>query len=235
MAGVSAILLAGGRSSRFGSDKLRFVPPSCSCDMLQRSFSLLQGLPGVSRVAVSCREEQAGEIASRLPRGAAIVADQPHEQTFPIFGMAAALRKWPGTTLLLSCDLPLMERSVLSILLREHGRRRSGGAQRPLRTAFRHADGRVETLVSVWEPESLPFIERSLAGGRYGLYAAIPPERQWLIPIVDPLPFFNLNTPQDVFFLHEHCRNALPVRSGAELPGPGPCPEGSRQERCDTR
>jgi molybdopterin-guanine dinucleotide biosynthesis protein A len=222
MAGVSAILLAGGRSSRFGSDKLHFVPPSCSFDMLLRSVFLLRGVPGVTRVAVSCRSEQTEGIASRLPHGTALVTDQPHEQTFPIFGMAAALRKWPETTLLLSCDLPLMERTVLSSLLREHGRRQSGGAKSLLRTAFCHADGRVETLVSVWEPESLPFIEHALAGGRYGLYSAIPLERQWLVPIIDPHPFFNLNTPHDACLLQEQCRSGQRVHHDAAVSGSGP-------------
>ena len=221
MDGVSAILLAGGRSSRFGGDKLRFVPPSCSCDLLQRSFFLLKGLPGVSRVAVSCREDQTAELAPRLPRGTILVTDQPHEQTFPIFGMAAALRRWPATTLLLSCDLPLMERPILEALLLEHGRRRSEGALPPLRTAYRHADGRVETLVSVWDPESLPYIERALVSGRYGLYAAIPADRQWLIPIVDPRPFFNLNTPQDARLLQEQDRSAQPAQNDPAPHFPG--------------
>ena len=202
MDALTGLILAGGRSRRFGSDKSRFELPDGRGDMLQRGLALLSALPRVSRVAVSCREDQAEAIARRLPQGVELLIDPQHESSSPLFGVTAALRRWPGPVLLLSCDLPLMEAGTLRQLCdaRDMARRGMGlpaALLPPLRTSFVHADGTVETLVSICEAESLPFLEAALTAGRLGLYAAIPADRQHLIPVRDSLPFFNMNTPQD--------------------------------------
>ena len=200
MDGLVGLLLAGGFASRFGSDKSLFVPFPGSGDMLHRGLSLLASLPEVRTRAVSCRADQAEALKLRLPEGAEIVIDQPHEQASPIFGLAAAMKKWRQPILVLSCDLPLMDAALLRELCAARPRTMTRPAS-PLRTAFCHADGRVETLVSIWEPGSLPFLERAMESGRLGLYSAIPPERQMLVPVRDPRPFFNMNTREDALRL----------------------------------
>ena len=187
-------------SSRFGSDKSAYVPLAGTEDLLRKELALLAQVPGIGLLAVSCRGDQAEAMKQRLPEGTELVVDPPHEQASPIFGVLAAMRKWRQPMLVLSCDLPLMEPAVLNELCEA----RSAALERCaslLRTAFCHADGRVETLVSIWEPGSLEYIEKTVQAGRLGLYSAIPLERQMLVPVRDSRLFFNMNTPEDALRL----------------------------------
>ncbi|MBQ4076187.1 MAG: molybdenum cofactor guanylyltransferase [Mailhella sp.] len=204
---MTGLVLTGGRSVRFGSDKSRFILPGERQDMLLRTLDLLRSVPGVDRLAVSCRADQAAGVRERVPAGAAVVEDAPHEISSPLFGVLAALAALREPVLVLSCDLPRMRAELLSRLVEERRRaleKPAPGGELPLRTAFVHADGRVETLVAVYEPEALPFMEESLRSGNWGLFSAIPRTRQTLIPCQDEGAFINMNSPAD-------CRRAQAV------------------------
>ena len=204
---MTGLVLTGGRSVRFGSDKSRFVLPGEGQDMLLRSLALLRSVPGVDSLAVSCRADQAAGVRERIPAGVAVVEDAPHEISSPFFGVLAALAALREPLLVLSCDLPRMRADHLSLLAEE--RRRvleslAPGEELPLRTTFIHADFRVETLASIYEPEALPFMEETLRSGNWGLFSAIPRTRQTLIPCPDEGAFINMNSPAD-------CRRAQAV------------------------
>lgn len=197
---MTGLVLAGGRSVRFGSDKSRFVLPGENRDMLLRTLGLLGSVPGVSRLAVSCRADQAEGVRERLPDDVVVVVDEPHEISSPLFGVTAALAALKSPLLVLSCDLPSMRAYLLSLLLetrRSTLERLAPKEECPLRTTFVHADSRVETLVSIYEPESLLFMEESLRSGNWGLFSAIPRLRQTLVPCPDEDAFINMNTVQD--------------------------------------
>ena len=195
---MTGLVLAGGRSVRFGSDKSRFVLPGESRDMLRRTLEMLGSVAGVTRLAVACRSEQADDLRGRLPSHVALITDGPHEISSPFYGVMAALRALDAPLLALSCDLPLMRADVLSLLVRTRSEVLEMLAPRqhtPLRTTFIHPDGRVETLVSIYEREALPFLEGTQSAGRRGLFSAIPLDRQTLIPCPEEPPFLNMNTP----------------------------------------
>ncbi len=197
---MTGLVLTGGRSVRFGSDKSRFVLPGEGQDMLLRTLALLRSVPGVDSLAVSCRTDQAAGVWERIPAGIAVVEDAPHEISSPFFGVMAALASLRGPLLVLSCDLPRMRPHLLSLLMEERRRvleRLSPGEERPLRTTYVHADGRVETLVSIYEAEALPFMEESLRSGNWGLFSSIPRTRQTLISCPDEGAFINMNCPSD--------------------------------------
>ena len=197
---MTGLVLTGGRSVRFGSDKSCFVLPGERQDMLLRTLDLLRSVPGVERLAVSCRADQAAGVRERIPSGVTVVEDAPHEISSPFFGVLAALSALRGPVLVLSCDLPRMRTDLLSRLVEERrlALENPGPEQaRPLRTSFIHADGRVETLVSVYEPEALPFLQQSLRAGSWGLFSAVPRMRQLLLPCPDEGAFINMNTPAD--------------------------------------
>lgn len=198
---MTGLVLTGGRSVRFGSDKSRFVLPGEGQDMLLRTLALLRSVPGMEKLAVSCRADQAADVKSRIPAGVAVVEDAPHEISSPFFGVLAALSALREPVLVLSCDLPRMRPDLLCMLTEARIRALEGlapGQEKPLRTAFIHADSRVETLVSLYEPEALPFMEATLRSGNWGLFSAIPRTRQTLIPCPDEDAFINMNTVADM-------------------------------------
>lgn len=195
---MTGLVLTGGRSVRFGTDKGSFVLPGETQDMLQRTLSLLGALPGIRRLAVSCRADQAEGLRPRLPERTGIVEDPPHEVSTPFYGVLSALRTFGGPLLVLSCDLPLMDRETLTMLIEARNstmRACSPHEAASLRTTFMHQDGRAETLVSIYEAEALPFLEATLLTGRQGLFSAIPFERQTFLPCPAERPFLNMNTP----------------------------------------
>ena len=197
---MTGLVLTGGRSVRFGSDKSRYVLPGEGQDMLLRTLALLRSVPGVQSLAVSCRADQLAGVEERIPANVAVVEDAPHEVSSPFFGVMAALVKLRCPVLVLSCDLPRMRADLLSLLAEERRHalaRLAPGGDRPLRTAFVHADDRVETLVAIYEPEALPFMEESLRSGNWGLFSAIPRMRQRLIPCPEEEAFINMNSPAD--------------------------------------
>ena len=136
---MTGLVLTGGRSLRFGSDKSRFVLPGERQDMLLRSLALLRSVPGVERLAVSCRADQAEGVKSRIPTDVAVVEDAPHEISSPFFGVMAALSALREPVLVLSCDLPRMRPDLLSLLVEARARARNTlapGQELPLRTTL---------------------------------------------------------------------------------------------------
>ena len=194
------LVLAGGRSARFGSDKSRYVLPGEGQDLLLRTLALLRSVTGIQGLAVSCRSDQMAGVKERIPADVAVIDDAPHEISSPFFGVMAALAALRCPVLALSCDLPRMRADLLSLLMEERRRvleRLAPGEERPLRTAFVHADGRVETLVAIYEPEALPFMEESLRSGNWGLFSSVPRLRQTLLLCPDEAAFINMNSPAD--------------------------------------
>ena len=197
---MTGLVLTGGRSVRFGSDKSRFVLPGEGQDMLLRTLALLRSVPGVAGLAVSCRTDQAAGVRERIPAGVAVVEDAPHEISSPFFGVLAALATLRGPLLVLSCDLPRMRVDILTQLMEARRRvlkKLASSEEHPLRTAYVHTDGRVETLVSIYEAEALPFMEESLHSGNWGLFSSVPRTRQTLLLCPEEEAFINMNRPAD--------------------------------------
>lgn len=97
----SAVLLAGGRSSRMGRDKA--LLPAGETVLWQRQWALLANA-GAGDCWLSAREDQ-----TWVPAGIAVVRDGIADAG-PLAGIAAALEKMRGTHLLvLAVDLPRME------------------------------------------------------------------------------------------------------------------------------
>ena len=212
------LVLAGGLSSRFGSDKSCAALPG-EQDLLSRTVRLLAGLPGVERVAVSCRHGQAYAMQERLSSLCAsglleYVPDVIEDSAdglppTPLKGLTAALRLLGEALIVLPCDFPLLEPRHLGPLLEARNARKVEGLPL-LRTAYRHEDGRIDALAAVYETEALPFLEAALAGQRFSLYRAIPAESQVLVPCPDKDAFLNMNTQDDYALASQRlrCRSA---------------------------
>lgn len=182
---ICGIVLAGGLSSRMGRDKLLLSVHGDGKDMLTCTFELLSKV--TDRVFVSCR----------TPEGVAFpVIPDDMERQGPLGGILTTLRRLRAPLLVLSCDLPFMDRPTLHRLLAARTARRPG----TIMTSYREEKtGVLEPLVSIYEPECLPWFEEAQAGGLRKLGMVIPESLRTEISYTLPtaLPFFNINYPAD--------------------------------------
>lgn len=192
---VAGVVLAGGLSSRMGTEKAHIRPYGQGRpDMLARTRALLGEL--LPQVWVSCRPGNAKE-------GACVF--DVHPGLGPFSGVYASLalahERGLEAVLVLSCDLPFMDAPTLSRLL--EARRQAG--RDALMTTFRQAEtGFIESLTAVYEVAALPFFARALTAGERKLSRIIPPERRTDVVYTrdEALPFFNLNYPADLDMFH---------------------------------
>ncbi len=157
--GLSAIVLAGGRSTRFGSDKASALIDGRS--MLQRV---------VDAVAEACDEVivvAAVGGAGSLPPYAEplVIVEDRVEGSGPLAGLVEGMRVAHGPLCFVtSCDAPLLRPALLRLLAG-----RLGDAD----ICCPRVHGRLQPLAAVYRQETcLPVLERNLAGGRLPLLAA---------------------------------------------------------------
>ena len=145
------LVLAGGDSSRMGSDK-----GTIDYHGLPQARYLYRLLTQVcERTFVSINPGQrALEPYSSLP----VIIDSLPRQG-PASGVLAAAREWPAAAwLVVAVDLAALTGETLSALVL--ARRGSAAA-----TAFRHPDGTLEPLCAIWEPAACAALaERVVAG-----------------------------------------------------------------------
>jgi molybdopterin-guanine dinucleotide biosynthesis protein A len=183
---VAGLVLAGGRSVRFGGEKA--VATLEGRTLLEWATERLRGV--CSSVAANVRvgtEAEAVAAARGLPR----LYDDAGDATGPLAGIKVGLA-WAeglGATLLAvsPCDAPLLPDDLYTRLLS------AGGA-----AMAETRDGR-QPLCSVWPVAALPVVRRALAGGAH------PPTWQVLeglgarkVVFDDPAAFANVNTRDDL-------------------------------------
>lgn len=182
----TAILLAGGKSTRLGSPKAWL--PFGERPLLRLLVERLQGaFPEVLVVAAP------GQDLPRTP--ARVVHDEVPEQG-PLGGLAAGLRAAQNPlAFAASCDLPFLNPEV--------GRRLAAAAE-GARAAVPEWEGRLQPLHAVYRTELHARAAEEIRAGRRrmtafveGLHCVILPEAE--VRSLDPegLTFFNLNTPDD--------------------------------------
>lgn len=172
------VVLAGGRSTRLGQDKVRLRLPGDGRDMLARTADLLAAC--TDGVVISCRAPDAGEETLALPGIRSIPDAEPG--LGPLGGVWSALRELRQPILVLSCDLPFMDMPTLRRLIDARG------ARPP------------EALVSIYEPACLPFFEEARARNLRQLNLVIPEKLQSRVVYTraEALPFFNINFPGEL-------------------------------------
>jgi molybdopterin-guanine dinucleotide biosynthesis protein A len=113
------LVLAGGRSRRFGSDKAAIEVDGQS--LLERTADLLR--PVVRRVYVSATENQSEDPL----RGAfALILDE-EPGLGPAGGLRAAHRLHPEAAwLVVACDMPALDERVVARLVQSRGPEKAG-------------------------------------------------------------------------------------------------------------
>jgi len=187
---VLGLVLAGGRSVRFGGEKAAAILNGKPL-LLWATERLTAVCPAV---AVNARP---GTEAERLAGGLMVLHDRPGDPDGPLSGVRAGLEwaagRGAGLLAVSPCDAPLLPDDLFPRLIaaaREHG---AAVAETP--------DG-PQPQVAVWPVSALPLLETALAGGAH------PPTWRMLqaagahpVRFDDPAAFANVNTREDLAVL----------------------------------
>lgn len=181
------LVLAGGRSSRMGSDKASLVHPDGRTLAVRCRDLLLEA--GCGSVVISLRHDQ--EIPAGL-EGMEIVRDPAGESCGPMGGIISGMRQDPGADwLVLACDLPRLDLQTLSHLIAS---RQPEEKFLAYRSEF---DDLPEPLCTLYTRASLPLMEEALAENfRYPRKILIRHNCRLLEPVT-PRALDNANTPAD--------------------------------------
>ncbi|MCB0609726.1 MAG: NTP transferase domain-containing protein [Lewinellaceae bacterium] len=187
IAPVKGLILAGGQSTRMGTDKSLLdyhgVPQR---DYLYNMMDNL-GLEPVLSVAA----------------GQEIPGFRTIQDTFlglgPMGAILSAFREEPDTAwLVLACDLPLVDEQVLRVLI---GNRRPSAAA----TAFRSPEsGFPEPLAAIWEPRSYPVLFRFLSQGYSCPRKTLINSDTHVIDPPTPESMLNANKPEEMEAILKH-------------------------------
>jgi molybdopterin-guanine dinucleotide biosynthesis protein MobB len=162
--GVSAVILAGGKSERMGADKAR-LPWRDGRTLLERMAGCLGHLDEVLLSVGS--EEQAHEKNEKL--SLPVVVDR-YPDRGPLGGLYSALLACRGDWLLaVSCDLPLFERELADYLISRLTSGMHGGCS-VLLTMTR--DKRVHPLCGLYSRRAADVFGGLMASGNYRMMDA---------------------------------------------------------------
>jgi FdhD protein len=177
------VVVAGGASSRFGSDKALAVLDGET--LVERAHRALREV---------CDEVIVADAGRGILAGVESVPDGPGQG--PIAAVLGAARRRPGRALLvLACDLPRVPVALLRRIVHE-----SGDWVVP-----RHAGG-LEPLCALYRPPALSALEANARRGELALHSLdqsgiemCPLDADSMADLGDPRQLFaNVNTPDDL-------------------------------------
>ena len=183
---VTGVVLAGGRSSRFGQDKTKLCLAEEEKDLtlVSRTVSLLR---------VVC--DDVVVVGQKLDGYTCFLDLEPGNG--PVGGIATALACVQNACLVLSCDMPFMEEAVLERLVLAHQKRPDFA----LCTSYRqHGAGRIEALAAIYEAGCLPYFQECVSKRLLKISLVVPHHMQHYLwyGSKDALAFFNINYPEDL-------------------------------------
>lgn len=186
-ADVLGVVLAGGASRRMGRDKAKLALDGGT--LVERAATLLVTVCSNSVLAVGSDRRYP---TVRLP-----VAEDRYPGAGPLAGIEAALVASIGRpVLVLACDLPRVDRTVLERLL-EHAQA-ALEADGP-RAWLPRRGGRLQPLCGLYAAACGPLFTRRLDRGERAVQAALTEVEVEPVCFDDlrPDPFLNVNTPAD--------------------------------------
>jgi len=182
---IAGLVLAGGRSSRFGADKATQL--LSGRPLLAWSLAALDSV--CAEVAVSATPGgDAAVLAGAL--GRTVMADDPRHEAGPLAGVAAGLA-WAANAgfsylATLPCDTPLVGPAIMQRL----------ATAAPAYAVT--ADG-PQALVAIWPTSACEGLARTLAMGRHpSVRQALEACQARAALFEDARPFRNANTPADL-------------------------------------
>ena len=184
---LHGLVLAGGRSTRMGTDKAALVHPA-GRPLARRTFDLLVEA-GCVEVTLSLRHDQPIPAGFENRAQIAVVRDPEGQSAGPLAGIVAAMSLRPDADwLVLACDLPRLDLATLRHLI---------SAKRPdeMFLAYRSEfDGLPEPLCALYTPSALPLLRDTEF--RCPRKVLIRHDCRLLDPVT-PRALDNANTPED--------------------------------------
>lgn len=180
---LKGIVLAGGKSSRFGSDKA--LARCGGMTLLEHAVNVLTGLQLDPAVIASSGKDYAFLKCT--------VHNDIVREKGPIGGLLTAFSVCPGQDLLvLTCDMPFVTGSVLSRLVRAYDARRSP-------TFFRSHEIH-RPFPGIYPSSCKRAAQLALSSGRLSLkyFLATLPNLKTISEPDDRRCFINMNTPEDL-------------------------------------
>lgn len=174
------IVLVGGKSRRFGRDKL--IEPVGDAPMVARPIRALRAVFG-PRVAI------VGQCDPRVRELADLAIDDPYPGTGPAGGILAALKHARSPVFVLPGDLPaITPETILAIT--------SAAESAPnAQVCMGHTD-RPQPCIALYQPGAADAIREAMLSGRK-LHLALPEAQQRLVPIHESHAR-NVNRPTDL-------------------------------------
>lgn len=182
---IQPVVLVGGKSTRFGSDKLR-APWSAMGEprrlLVERPLNALRAVFGPRAAIV-------GECHPSIPPLADAVIPDQHPGIGPIGGIASALAAWGGPVFVLAGDMPnIAPAHILRIL--------EAARARPAAAAVLASTDRLHPCLGLYRPSALNALRAAIARADHRLAAAISPGAVFPVPL-DPDAAANINSPAD--------------------------------------
>jgi molybdopterin-guanine dinucleotide biosynthesis protein A len=179
---IYGLVLAGGRSSRMGSDKglIQYHEKS------QREFLFDSLAKHCDKVFTSSSAEQ-GVPAQLNP-----LCDE-YDIKGPMNGILSAFKKFPDQAwLIVAVDMPFVDEHVLCQLILNRNTSK-------VATCFYNEEQKFpEPLLTLWEPKALPLLLKSFQEGQVSPKHFLARQDVQLVKPRDQKMFINLNSPCDV-------------------------------------
>ncbi len=180
---LHGLILAGGRSRRMGEDK--GLIDYRGRTQVRWLADLLGEFCVSVHVSVGPRQNRAGDYAPT----ATIVDREPG--LGPAGGLMSAWRTAPDAAwLVVAVDLPLLDRATLKALT-------AGRSSKHLATAFRHPDGVLEPLCTIWEPAARDLLEQRLELGDASLRRLLETGPVRVLEPPNSEALFSADSPED--------------------------------------
>ena len=182
---ITGIILAGGKSSRMGSDKSQMILNGKT--LIEYSIQALR--PICEKVVISSNsfnyDHTGCEVwPDELPDGS------------PMIGIYSCLKRSSTEyNIVLSCDMPLISTSLLEYLLENAS---ENGITVPI-----HENNLIEPLCGIYKQACIPVLKGFIDKGNYRLNECIRSTSHLLVTIDYKTPTFsgnifsNINTPDD--------------------------------------
>jgi len=192
IASTEGLLLLGGGSERFGSDKLHAT--LAGEPLFARPLRALASV--VSHVNLSVRGADAHvDVPFGLRDGSISVIPDPETQVGPLGGIAASLAERRVDQLVLAGDLPMISADVLNLLVE---------AARDIRAdvvcARAKESGRAQPLCGMWRATVSPQLEAYLADGNRSVFGFLDLVDVHFVDVADR-ELVNINRPEDLDLL----------------------------------